>query len=353
MSPAKKRKAAARSQRGGAKPRTKTRAARRPARTAGRKAAAVATVPCDMPASKLAAAFDRPEEAGPLLSHVPGCGACTTSLTVLAAAGQGLKHLTADGAGTGVERVLARGQAQGVRKFADLVYELVKACLVVVQEKDRRLQFDHFPRPKSVVDLEVNGALARLATASRHESHRLSNGDPTTDRAIVAAGSSIKILEQLEGPSERLRITRGVLLICSGRAAEAEEHLRTVLSDGATGANRRSALNNLTWALIRQRKTAEALEVGGRASREFPSSWVANYNLAVAAAWANEPALVRRCARKLLGLRTSQRVEADRRRAQLVREVPRFAEQLGQPLSAVAKWFGEPIDVVETNNEAR
>jgi tetratricopeptide (TPR) repeat protein len=322
MSPAKRKVAV--SARAGAKPRGQTKA-RGKARPAARKSRSSAAA-CDMPLAKLAAAFDRPEGAGPLLSHVPVCGACTTSLTVLAASKQGLKHLTADGTGTAVERVLARGQAQGQKKLADLVYELVKACLVVVQDIDRRLHLDRRPREQAVIGREVRDVAARLPEADRRRLAELPTGSASTERALVAARSCVQILGQLEGRSERQRLSYAVMLICDGQPTEAEACLREFLHDPSR-VHRRMAYWNLLWALNRQQKFEQSIDVAQSSLREFPDDWELNFNLAVASAWRRDRARFLSAARSL---RLSASAESTRafREGVLRFEAPRFAQAL-------------------------
>jgi hypothetical protein len=334
MSPAKRKVAV--SARAGAKKRLQK--GRGKARPVARKARS-SVAACDMPVAKLAAAFDRPEGAEPLLSHVPGCGACTTSLTVLAASKQGLKHLTADGTGTAVERVLARGQAQGRRKLADLVYELTKASLVVLKDVDRRLHLARKPRDQALINGEMRGVVARLPQSERRAVGGLPNGTPSEDQAMIAAESCIKILAIVEGETSRQRLSRAVWLICAMRPSEAQRELEHLLEENHGAPTTHYVYWNLLWALNAQKKYSEVLERGETALRRFSGDRTITYNLCVASACLGRRALFDRFAKELRATgEAAERIEIDDRLLQF--EAPQFAEKLGINVGQVERAFG-------------
>ena len=355
MSPAKKRKTAPRAaSRGGKAAATERKTARGVAAGArrasgplprGRSAPAGArsrsAERCTLSPRRLAGLLDGADRAE-LLAHVPSCGACSTTLTVLAAESQGLQRLTHESAGgTAVERILARGVRQGDRKLADLVYEMTKACLVVVQDIDRRLHLATRPREAAVIDRDVRGVAARLPMRLREAASALPRGKPEEDQALSAAESCVRILERVEGASERQRLAKSVWLICAGRANEAEGVLRGMLGGNIARTFRRSVLHNLAWTLSRQRQFDSALSVCQLALREFPDDWMTVYNASVSASLNGSAALARRYASVLKRVPAEGGAAEQRRRAQhLAFEVPRIAERLGLSESTVARWFG-------------
>ncbi len=347
MSPAKKRKTAPRAASRGGKAAA---AARRPARTPapaaasrGRRAPAGArsrpSERCTLSPRRLAGLLDGAERAE-LLAHVPTCGACSTTLTVLAAESHGLQRLTHESAGgTAVERILARGVRQGDRKLADLVYEMAKACLVVVQDIDRRLHLATRPREAAVIERDVRGVAARLPARLREAASALPRGKPEEDQALSAAESCVRILERVEGPSERQRLAKSVWLICAGRASEAEGVLRGMLGGGGVLRNAHLA-RNLQWALIRQAKFDECVQIGERAVEAYPGDWQLAYNLTVACAWIGNREKFKNAARRLCGIQPPSKDVSRLRDRILQFEIPRFADALRTTDSEVARSLG-------------
>jgi len=338
MSPAKKRKTAPRA---ASQPAKAPAQSRKPAvaKPAGRKlagraatdaraAAASAGERCTLSPRRLAGLLDGAERAE-LLAHVPACGPCSTTLTVLAAESQGLQRLALGSAGgTAVERILARGIRQGDRKLADLVYELAKACLVVVQDIDRRLHLATRPREAAVIERDVRGVAARLPARLREAASALPRGKPEESQALNAAESCVRILERIEGASERQRLAKSVWLICAGRAAEAEGVLREGLVAGAFGHNRIHAHHNLLWALVRQDKFNDVVEWGQLALGEKPTDWLSLYNVVAASARCGRRASFSNFAKKLASLDRRTRGFAQLEGPLLDYEIRRMAEDL-------------------------
>jgi len=297
---------------------------------------------CSMPVARLAQVFDRDEVRDEVLAHVPGCVPCTTSLTVLAAQRQGIKSLVVDSeGGTAVERVLARGLQESTRKLADLVYELAKACLVVVQDIDRRLHLERRPRDQQVIEREVRGVTSRLPARDRQVLNGLPHVKPSEETALVAAESCIRILERVEGATERQRLSWAVWLICAGREPQAEVELRDGLSRGVFADNSIHAMNNLLWSLNRQGKFTEMLSAGAPAARKFPDSWLVQFNAAVAASHCGKRSEFRTFARKLRTLhRRAKGIDFERQEEHMLHEVPWIAEELRTSADEVANALG-------------
>lgn len=326
MSPA-KRKPAPRARPASRKPAARTRARPQPRHRAAA---------CTLTPRQLAGLFDRDDRAA-LLAHVPGCPGCAASLTVLSAQKEGLQHLTvAPAGGTAVERVLARGVRSGRRRLADLVYELAKACLVVVQDIDRRLHLATRPRDVEAIGRDVRAVGSRLPPREREEAAKLPAAKPDEARALAAAECCIRILEHVEGPSERQRLAWSVWLICSGRPAEAEGVLRGMVEGGASP----HAFRNLLWALNRQGKFADSISIGKAAIRKYPRDWHLAYNVLVAIAWLGDVRSFKEAASHLRSAARLSRIDGQYRSEVLKFESARFAEALGIPTTVVVRELG-------------
>ncbi len=358
MSPAKKRKkaqrAASRSKApmkapsaAGRKPAAGKAAARKPAvskpmarKLASRTSAARTAERCTLPPRRLAGLLDGAERSE-LLAHVPACGACSTTLTVLAAESQGLQRLALESAGgTAVERILARGVRLGDRRLADLVYEMAKACLVVVQDIDRRLHLATRPRDAAVIEREVRGVSARLPARLREAASAMPHGKPEEGQALNAAESCVRILERVEGASERQRLAKSVWLICAGRASEAEGVLREGIADPSGLLRNVHVVRNLQWALIRQDKFDQCVQIGEDAIRVFPEDWQVAYNFAAACAWLGDTKKFKLAARRLRGIKPPSEGVARLRDRILKFELPRFGDVLSMTNSDIAKNLG-------------
>lgn len=330
MSPAKRKPA----------PRAKAKSRKPAARTRAKPKARHRSATCTLSSRRLAELFDRDDRAA-LLAHVPGCPGCAARLTVLSANRESLIRLIdVPEGGTAVERVLARGVRSGRRRLADLVYELAKACLVVVQDIDRRLHLATRPRDVEAIGRDVRAVGSRLPPRVREETAKLPVAKPDESRALAAAESCIRILEHEEGKSERQRLAWSVWLICAGRPAEAEGVLRGMVEGVASPFCRRSIHHNLAWALSRQRCYEAALQVSEKALAEFPNDWLLAYNASVSAALAGNEVLAERHARRLRDLQSAEPLRQHQQRSQLTFEIPRIAEKLRLSEVSVARWFG-------------
>jgi len=241
--------------------------------------------------------------------------------------------------GTAVERILARGVRLGDRKLADLVYEMAKACLVVVQDIDRRLHLATRPRDAAVIDREVLGVTARLPMRLREAASALPHGKPDESQALGAAESCVRILERVEGASERQRLAKSVWLICAGRASEAEGVLRGMLGEGRSRCGMH-AYRNLLWALVRQEKYDEVVRTGEKALAAFPDDWDCVFNVAIGAANSGDVRRFRAVTRHLRSLPTGSASERRIRLPLMKYESPRLAGPLGVTVRSIETAFG-------------
>lgn len=333
MSPAKRKPA----------PRAKAKSRKPAARTRAKPKARHRSATCTLSSRRLAELFDRDDRAA-LLAHVPGCPGCAARLTVLSANRESLIRLIdVPEGGTAVERVLARGVRSGRRRLADLVYELAKACLVVVQDIDRRLHLATRPRDVEAIGRDVRAVGSRLPPRVREETAKLPVAKPDESRALAAAESCIRILEHEEGKSERQRLAWSVWLICAGRPAEAEGVLRGMVEESGVVSTRTFIHQNLPWAIFRQGKLEAARDAAEGAVATFPNDWTIRLNAAVGAAWVGDSGSVRRHAYQLARMASSSPAEQGRRADRLAGEVPLFAELLGVDPGTVRSWFDVPV----------
>jgi hypothetical protein len=313
-------------------------AARTGARAGARNGAGVA---CDLPREQLELLLDRDGGRADVLTHVPACHPCTTSLTVIASQRDAIRHLTAEPSGTAVEYLLERGARAGERKLADLVYELAKACLVVIKDIDRRVNLATRPREQAEIGRDLRGVTSRALNGAHHvAAGRLPTKKPNEPDALVAAGDCIEILEQLEGKSERQQLSRAVWLICGERAGEAESLLTRMLEAGVSPPGQLHANRNLLWSLLRQYKFDRILSLEATVLEAFGGDWECLFNLVVAAARGGNTALFEKHSARLRRVGSGDEETQEFRDSVLRFETSRIAGKLGLPQDKVARLLG-------------
>jgi hypothetical protein len=297
---------------------------------------------CDMRREELELLLDREGGRGEVLSHVPGCHPCTTSLTVIASQRDAVRHLVAEPGGTAVEFLLERGAQAGEKKLANLVYELAKACLVIVKNINRRVDLASRPRDGVAIAKDVRDVAYRKRNGQSHSiTSRIPLTAPAEADAIGAAGSCISILEELEGRTERQQLAHAIELICGNRPAEAEELLSGLLST-VTPANRLHAIHNLMWAQIRQGGFQRALSTGVSMLVDHPDDWLITYNLVAASVRLGRRADFDRFASRLRALQPSAASHRAFNTRLLEFEIQHMADDLGIDKNDVVKALGLP-----------
>jgi hypothetical protein len=150
-------------------------------------------------------------------------------------------------------------------------------------------------------------------------------------------------------------LAKSVWLICAGRASEAEGVLREGIANCRFGREQVHAFNDLLWALTKQNKFEEMLEVGRLAGVLHSSDWTFQLNLAVAASHCGKSKLFLVHANRLRALRRhASRAEAERRATQLQHEVPWFAAELRMPPRRVCMALGvDPRSLMVNGNGSR
>lgn len=298
---------------------------------------------CGMSSGALQRGFDGEGGAQDVASHVAGCDPCGTALELLRTQRDAVQFLMASPVGTppptAVENVLATTARAGREKLADLLYEMAKACLIVLPDLKRRIERKVEPREVPVVSNELRSINSRLEAVDGAVALReVPQQTPEETRALKVARSCLTILDNVEGASERQRLAWSQVLIFEGRPAEAEGVLRRLLDHGVSAANRPYALQNTTMSLNQQKRFAESVEFAHGALTQCPNDCVLLYNLLVA----------------LASLRDAQRFRAvSTRFAELVPqgvpdwlarlisfEAPNFADRLGMSPSDVVRSFG-------------
>jgi hypothetical protein len=300
---------------------------------------------CDMRREELELLLDREGGRGEVITHVPGCHPCATSLTVIAAQRDAVRHLTAEPSGTtAVDFLLERGARSGEKVLANLVYELAKACLVVARDVARRLHLGTTPRARSTIAASVRDIAGRMEGGTHRDlsTRQLPEAGAEAD-ALIAAESCIAILQRLEGPSERQRLARAVCLICSNRPAEAEALLEQMIELGVSATGQLHAYRNLLWSLIRQDKYGRLLSLEPTVLAALGNDWDCVFNLVVAAANSGNTSLFKKYAALLRRVHAEAEPTKQFRNSVMTYEVPRLAHPMGMPESDVAKSLGVAI----------
>jgi hypothetical protein len=241
---------------------------------------------CGMTGDALQRGFDGEGGAQDVASHVAGCDPCGSALELLQLQRDAVLFLTASAVvtapHTAVEQILSSTARAGRAKLADLLYEMAKACLIVLPDLKRRIERKVEPREVPVVASELQSINSRLeltdgSIALRDVPHQT----PEEARALKVARSCLAILDNVEGASERQQLAWSQVLIFEGKPGEAERVLRRLLDEGNSLAHRELAQRNAMYAMMQQRKYEDAVALGLTALSERQNDCVVLYNLAV------------------------------------------------------------------------
>jgi hypothetical protein len=194
--------------------------------------------------------------------------------------GEGRRH-SADAL---LKQLYARFRVAGHEKLADLVYEMVKACLSALPDFSVRTRLLVEPRRAEVIAGEVSTMADCLrGVAPPPDLSSLARGRPEADAALEDARKCLEILRLLEGTSGREQLALALWMIHVGRHAQAELQLRALLArPGEPEPIHRLAEVNLGFALLRQRRFAEVLPVAEAAIARTPQDPVPWFNLLAA-----------------------------------------------------------------------
>jgi hypothetical protein len=287
-------------------------------------------------------AFDGEAGAQDVAGHVAGCAPCNSALELLQTQRDAVHYLS-EPAGdqppqAAVEHILAESARAGRERLADLLYELAKACLIVLPDLKRRVERRVEPRDAPIVSGELRAINSRLDDADASiDVTPVPQTTPEEDRALGVARSCLTILENVEGKTERCCLGLSQVSIFDGRPEVAEQLLSELLSSGQFVEHRDYAFRNYSHSLLRQRKYEEVVTVGEEALREFPRDGMLLFNVAVALAYLKDKQQFREYSRAVGKIITD---DSATWLLDLVRfEVPRIAGEFQTSESEIADCF--------------
>ena len=298
---------------------------------------------CGMTSDALQRGFDGEGGAQDVASHVAGCDPCGSALELLQTQRDAVQFLTASAVvaapHTAVEQILSSTARAGRTKLADLLYEMAKACLIVLPDLKRRIERKVEPREVPVVASELQSINSRLEMTDGSIALRdVPQQTPEEARALKVARNCLAILDNVEGASERQQLAWSQVLIFEGKPAEAERVLRRLLDEGVSAENRGYALQNTTMSLNQQRRYTESVEFAQRALVQSPDDCVLLYNLSVALASLQDSGQFRAVTSRFAEL--VPRGIPDWLSKLISFEAPNFADRLGMSQRDVVHCFG-------------
>ena len=298
---------------------------------------------CGLSSVELQRGFDGEAGAQDVAGHVASCDPCGSALELLQTQRDAVQFLTGTSvirpADTAVEQILTTTARAGREKLADLLYEMSKACLIVLPDLKLRIERKVEPRQVPVVSSELRSINVRLEmTDGSITLSDVPKQTPEEARALKVARNCLAILDNVEGASERQQLAWSQLLIFEGNPAEAERALRKLLETGVSAVNHQFALRNVLMALNQQRKYAESAEFAERALLEYPDDCALLYNLSVAVASLRDRERFRAVSSRFAGL--AQRGLPEWLRGAVRYEVPNFASTLGMSPADIQECFG-------------
>jgi hypothetical protein len=296
-----------------------------------------------MSSQDLQQAFDGESDAQDVANHVATCTPCNSALEVLQTQRDAVHYLSEptgeQSPQSAVEHILTQSARAGREKLADLLYEMAKACLIVVPDFKRRVERRVEPRDAPVVSGELRSINSRLDDAdAANDVTPLPQTTPEENRALSVARSCLTILENVEGESERGSLARSQLLMFEGNPSEAEELMDRLLATSVSSENRVLAQRNKMLASIRQEHYREAIKYGESVRRDGNDDPAILFNLAVSNAWLRDVSGFELAA---TGVGTLLSSGQHSWLSELVSyELPRFAQVLGLDEIEIQRAFG-------------
>ncbi len=227
-----------------------------------------------------------------------------------------------------MQRMLDLSAEAGRRKLADLIYEMAKACLVVAPGFTTRTLIAAEPRRSGVVGGDLRQMASRLAgVAGAPDVARLADTQPEPGTALDDAHACLTKLAEIEGTSGRQQVALALAHIHGGKPTDAEGILRPLLDRELPARTRQNVSRNLTLALLRQNRHADALATAESAASEWPEDPVRVMNLCYASARLGDASRFARYAADLTTL--YRHTPSDRVRAWLDTELPSLAAEVG------------------------
>ncbi|MBM3270998.1 MAG: hypothetical protein FJZ01_25475 [Candidatus Sericytochromatia bacterium] len=226
------------------------------------------------------------------------------------------------------------------RQLGDLLYELVKAALVLDEDVRRRFHYWNDPRDIRTLETELrnNTPPGRASFVRRILDQQA--GETCGADGFVLARLGISILQRVEGRSARQRLANGVLLIVERKPAEALRVLEPMLAEALPPAFRVSAARNAMWALGRMGNHQGAYDVGQAFLAEYPEDPLLAFNMAVASSHLGRFDVFHDMAGRVNAICRSGASHAAQVERLIRHEIPRFADELGLTTREVEKAFG-------------
>ncbi|MHC5211295.1 MAG: hypothetical protein ACYTG2_11305 [Planctomycetota bacterium] len=174
---------------------------------------------CDLGRDSLHKTFDKEPSAPDVAGHVARCAPCSDALGALQTQRDAVQFLAGGEAGpatadrTAIEQILSATARTGREKLADLLYELAKACLIVLPDLERRIERKAEPREAPVVAGELRTINSRLDSSRSGVSlDGVPTQTPEEARALAAADACLRILANVEGNTERQQLAYSQVL---------------------------------------------------------------------------------------------------------------------------------------------
>lgn len=148
--------------------------------------------------------------------------------------GEALGYLRGEGRGRSPDELRAALQQRfadaGRQRLADLVYEMVKACLSEVPDVTERIAMADAPRRAEVIWGDVDTMRRGMdgLPAGAPDLDAVARGTPASDVALQDMGACIDVLTSLEGRTVRRELAHGLHDAYAGRLADAEATLRAL-----------------------------------------------------------------------------------------------------------------------------
>ena len=230
-----------------------------------------------------------------------------------------------------MQRMLDQSVAAARSTLADLVYEMVKACLVQAPGFSGRMLIRDEPRRSEVVADEVRRIADRLREADAPvDVGRIPLTRPAPATAVADARACLQRLEQIEGSSGRHQVALALCHVHAGESAAAEVVLRRLLlREDLAPVTRQNAARNLQLALLRQERFADALAAADEHADEWPDDPARVMNVCFAAARLGDRARFEHSARQLADLQRD--APTTRVSDWLASLLPQLAGDLGLP----------------------
>lgn len=226
---------------------------------------------------------------------------------------EALTYLTGEGRRDTPEQLLQRlhvsFRAAGREKLADLVYELAKACLRALPDFTVRTLLHAEPRPPQIISGEMSTMSECLRTAGdATDVSDIARRRPEQAAPLADARKCLAALESLEGLSGRQQLAAALAHVHAGEAAQGETLLRALLARPDEPSEiRRIAEVNLAFALLRQKKFADAVPVARAGQRRSPNDPVPWFNLLAAQSELSDPEAFEDSVRGLAALQSRVR----------------------------------------------